>query len=148
MPLATDPQQTFEVVLGSDEAKPAESRPTFIFHYLTRRESRQVREAWEGLDEARDADGNVDAAVEAVIECVRGNLVGWEHQVDRQGKPVPFDPARLEDLVGDMELMELFVRMRAGNDMLPADLKKSGSPSPSDSGSSDEDAAGGPAEPA
>src|SRR6185295_1726186 len=43
MPIGLDPKETAAYILKRDREKPEASRPVFLFHYLTRAESRRVR---------------------------------------------------------------------------------------------------------
>jgi hypothetical protein len=65
MPLALDPNETFEVVLRSDQAKPPAERPTLRFRHLTRRVSRRLgallRRPREDFDRLPDAEARAAA---------------------------------------------------------------------------------------
>lgn len=105
MPLiAMDPSETVDIVL------PAYSKstqaPTFVARQLTARErtkiSRLVTEALE--HEKANEPEKTDAALTAVFSL---ELVSWKNVFDRDGKEVPFDPARLGDLLTWEEMWEL-----------------------------------------
>ena len=106
MPIALDPGERFKVVLKSDQAKPAETRPTFEYRYLTGRQWRQVGAAQDRLDEGTGAAEIVDT----IYEAARVGLVGWRNMIDPEtGQEIPFDPAALEDLIGISEAQEIIL---------------------------------------
>ena len=125
MPVATDPSQKHDVVLNSDLQCPEDQQATFVFRYMTRRDARNVREVYDGMDKMVDGD----AAMDAVCGCIRQHLVGWHNITDRDGETIAFDADRLDDILTDAEMMELFIKMRLGSQLGVADLKKSESPS-------------------
>jgi len=142
MPIATDPNQTFDVSLPADKDTPEPTRPTYVFRHLTARQSRACRDVWRGLD--KEADG--DVALDHLAEAIRDHLADWRNLTDRNGEPIPFDPAALEDTLTDSELVLLFAAMLDGNRLTPADLGNSASPSPTDSDKSAPEPTGEPAD--
>ena len=134
MPMAVDPQQRIRVVLASDEGKPKGEQPTFVFRHLTGREHRKIMEFEERMGKAKDGQGDVSGLdlMDASFDIIRTGLVGWEHMADADGKPVAFDPATLEDIIGLDEAYELLGKRLLGGTPSDEDLKNSGSPSPTD----------------
>lgn len=127
MPLALDPESKFKLVLKSDADKPEGQQPAFIFKHLTGRQWRQLGEKYDSLE---DIDGTADCA-DLIYECVLMFMVGWENMKDREGKDIPFDPSKIEDIIGMAETQELINRvLRYTPDF--TDKKKFDSPSPSD----------------
>src|SRR5438132_1281370 len=105
MPIALDPGQTAGYVLKRDQQKPENSRPTFMFHYLTRAESRRVRDVREQARAEQDAEASEQLLDEALLV----GLVGWRNVVDRNGKAVEFAPNadRLDEVLTLVEKWEL-----------------------------------------
>jgi hypothetical protein len=94
MPLALDPAETVPVYLKSDERKPLESRPVFIFHFLTSAESRKIRRLRREVRELKDDD----ASEAKVDEILLAGMVGWKNVNGRDGKPLPFSAEALGNL--------------------------------------------------
>lgn len=129
MPLALDPTATFELVLASDEDKPAESRPTFVFRNLPDRALKKMMGMGEQI-EAADGLQRVDI----MHDALRLALVGWRNLIDpTSGQPIPFDPAATEDVLNATEVVELIQGVAAHVQSGPDDRKKSEPPSPSSS---------------
>lgn len=134
MPMAVDPQQRIRVVLASDEGKPEGEQPTFVFKHLNGRENRQVLELQESMDQASKGEykGSAATLMDTIYDATRIGLIGWENMPDGEGGEAPFNPDKLEDIVGGGEIHEL-LRKRILADMLSdEDAKNSESPSPTD----------------
>jgi len=135
MPLALDPEQTFDLVLKSDQDKPAAERPTFTFRYLANREWKVIAHLADHLDEA--AEQGLDALLGRMEEVLKMALVGWRNMIDpATGEEIPFDPNNLDRIINPAEMSELIIRVRDESVLSVEDKKKSGSPSPSGSGAS------------
>jgi len=113
MPLALEPNETFEIVLESDKKKPAEQQPKFIYRYLTCRQWRQLASFNEKLDElGKNKDASTDNVMDEIFETAAIGLVGWVNMFDPQSKePIPYDKNKLEDVVTMSEVMELIVKL-------------------------------------
>ena len=118
MPLALEPDQTIEVCLKCDEAKPAETRPAFLVRFMSSRDRRRVREHVEAALKAASDD---DAQTQ-ILSAIQIGLVGWKNLAD-------YDPARLPDLLTDLELWELVGLLLEKTRLAELDRKTSGSPS-------------------
>ena len=125
MPLALEPDQTIEVCLKCDEAKPAETRPAFLVRFMSSRDRRRVREHVEAALKAASDD---DAQTQ-ILSAIQIGLVGWKNLAD-------YDPARLPDLLTDLELWELVGLLLEKTRLAELDRKNSGSPSDSGSAAS------------
>jgi len=127
-----DPESDFEVILKSDRERdfPDGRRPTFVFRHLTGRQWARAQKAEVEIvavsDETVDAAANLDRLCEAIAE----GLVGWRDVTGRDGNPVEFDSAGIDELVGIRELWELYYSMMRGGQLEADDAKKSESPSP------------------
>ena len=118
-PRALDPDATFDLVLASDQEKPEDEQPTFVFRYLATRDWIRVAQVADKVD-ALGAQG-LDILLTEIGECAALALVGWRHLTDRAtGEEIPFEPERLADLLTGRELMELCVRVSAAI-MTPAE---------------------------
>lgn len=111
MPLALDPQQTFDVWVKSDADKPEAERPTFTFRYLNGREWRRVAEIWDGMDERASGPDGIDG----IFEALRIGLAGWRNIRRPDGSAWAFDAKDLDLILNPMEAMELVGAMLEGN---------------------------------
>lgn len=118
MPLALEPDQTIEVCLKCDEAKPAETRPAFLVRFMSSRDRRRVREHVEAALKAASDD---DAQTQ-ILSAIQIGLVGWKNLTD-------YDPARLPDLLTDLELWELVGLLLEKTRLAELDRKNSALPS-------------------
>jgi len=132
MPMAIDPNQTFKIVLLSDQDKPKKEQPAFIFRHPTGRQWRQISGMQDALEEC---NGGAEVA-DKVFEAAGLVMVGWENMPAPDGKGhLAFDIDRLEDVIGMVEAQELIFRiLRSTPDF--ESKKKLKSPSPSDTDSS------------
>lgn len=124
MPLACDPSQTFDTWLKSDADKPAATRPTFVFRYLTGREFRRVSDAMDNLHDA----GSHAEAYDAVMGCITPHLVTWRNMPDRDkpGACVAFTkPEDIDTVLTQREMSELVFEMLRGARPSGDDLGKS-----------------------
>jgi hypothetical protein len=118
MPSATDTNEIFRYVLTNDRHKPKDQQPTFLFHYLTVREEQDFFIAFDNAA----AESSISGSMKMRCDAVRSFLAGWENFKDRKGKPVPFDPNKLEEVVSDTDLTE-FHQLLIG-DMKRMELEK------------------------
>lgn len=75
MPLALDPEETFEVVLPSDRPKPKGRRPTFRFRHPTARTARRLRQILRLPAEEFAADA--EALIAEIWRILQEHCVGW-----------------------------------------------------------------------
>jgi hypothetical protein len=129
MPRALEPGQSYRVVLQSDQDKPKESQPAFLFRAATAREWRQVVVARSSLEAA-----TLEAQLDATLAALKITLVGWQH-MDR-----PYCAEDLDAVVGPYEAAELLSSVVNQGQVAPEDKKKSDS-SPSCSPASSADSA-------
>ena len=132
MPLALEPDEVFEIVLDSD-VKGEGPRPTFRFRHPTVRTWIRVAELTDSWEAAREEKKDAKGLMQEVLDIVAGRLVGWSNLKDEAGKPIPFDPEKLPDVVTVGEIFELMYKFRSGA-ALEADARKN-SERPSSSGS-------------
>jgi len=107
MPLALEPNETFEIILESDKDKPRESQPRFIYRHLTCRQWRQIARLQDELEQQKNADAVMDKIYGAAIT----GLIGWVNMTDPQSGPILFDIKKLEDIIGLTEAQELIVKL-------------------------------------
>jgi len=117
MPIATDPEATFKIVLESDKAKPEAEQPRFIYHYLTARQWEQVTDVMSKLETFKNKE-----VMDKIFDACRVGLVGWENMMDLAGKPIVFRAEALEDILTLAEATELLVTSSAST--LSVDSKK------------------------
>ena len=124
MPINCDPNSKHRVVLITDKKKDPAVQPAFFFRVLN------IPGRAELL--ARNAAGdklNTDkAAIDHEIETIKMYLLGWENITDREGKEIPYDPEKIEDILAWYEAVELNQALVLAR---PDFLKGSGSASPS-----------------
>ena len=127
MPLATDPNQTFKIVLKSDKGK--DNPPAFIYQFSSCRELRKANEYYKKLMAAKTDKALDDTGQKKLFELLKKKLVGWENMT------VKYNPLELESLLTLPEAFELFFRMLEQHPTLD-DKKKLDSQSQCSSGKS------------
>ncbi|MDP9175613.1 MAG: hypothetical protein M3O30_17355 [Planctomycetota bacterium] len=120
MPVGIDPNEKYSYVISTDRAKPPELQPKLIFHYATGREQRRVGEMFDAAGEAKTLEESFSLRADAV----RVLLVGWEKFTDRQGNPIPYDPASLDAVLSDTDLSELDACLLKDMSLSELDKKK------------------------
>lgn len=137
-PVPCDPKETFELSLLADAGQAPETRATFIFHHLTVREWRSINNLGERVRKMEIADGDeaCRALFDSVVAAIAAQLAGWGGVIGRDGLPVPFDRAKIEDVLGIRQVCEILFRLPDGGKAKADDLKKSESQSPSGTDSS------------
>jgi hypothetical protein len=134
MPLATNPNARFDLVLDSDQATEAGKRPTFEFHYISGLEVEELAGTLSSLNTAATGD----EAMTRIYSAIEKHLVGWRNMTDRAGKAIKFGRGALKKVVGMDEIFELAFKLMNRQAVSAADKKKLDSPS----GSSTDKSAG------
>jgi|AGTN01.1.fsa_nt_gi hypothetical protein len=132
MPRACDPNQRFPYVLESDRSKPVDEQPKFWFRAMNGREWIQAAAIHDQLDESESGRLRLNR----IYDCIRVGLVDWTGVVDRDGREEPFNPDRLDVVVGLIEARELMYAMFDESKLLAAEKKTSESPCSSTTDSS------------
>lgn len=104
MPLAIDPNETFEVTLESDAKKPEAERATFRFRYLTLRQWRNHSWLLDDTERVKGLTG--DSLLSALLTAIADGLVGWTNL------PVAFSADALPDVLTVSEAWDLFFQSR------------------------------------
>lgn len=130
MPFATDPEQTVEVWLKSDEAKPEAARPVFLFRFLSCRQLRRAQELRELAAQLSTDAATERQSDETVCEMIRVGLAGWRN-IGRV-----YDPSALDEVLTVNELWELAWAWPGRVNLSEREKKASGLPSPSATGGS------------
>jgi hypothetical protein len=135
MPLILEPNATYKIVLSTDSDKPESKQPYFSFRYLNGREWLKLAR----LSDEFETSNKGDNTLQLVFKAIRISLIGWGNMIDIDGQEIPYDPAKLEDILIPSEAAEL---MQAAVAQLPSfdDKKKSISPLESSTDSSVKDA--------
>ena len=108
MPLATDPNQTFEVVLISDRDKPENEQPAFIYRYSTGRQWRAANEFRQKINAAKDDSEMPFDTLDELYAMISNRMIGWRNMKDPDtGDDLPFDISRLDDILTLPEAFEL-----------------------------------------
>ncbi len=130
MPIALDPDETFDVVLKTDQSKPAGKRPTFMFRHLT---TRALRKAKKFLtDQAAVNASTFDEIMNALSQTINSHLDRWRN-ID-----APITDPELEDLCTRDELWELYYAMLMGGSLSAEEKKTLDLPSPANGAKSAE----------
>jgi hypothetical protein len=139
MPIATHPDAPpVEVVLPTDAQ--ITNRPIFHARFLTAREDLRRREIIRRIGEAEDDA----AALDLLIQLLGLLCDGWRNLHNLAGEPINparteagrVDAAPLADVLTSAELWDLAGAIVRATNVVEADLKKSESPSESDSAGS------------
>ena len=107
MPLALEPNETFELILESDKDKPRETQPRFIYTHLTGRQWRAIARLQDEIEQQK----NADAVMDKIVNAATTNLVGWVNMVHPQSGPIPFDIKKFEDIVTMPEAQEIIIKL-------------------------------------
>lgn len=114
MPLALEPNETFDVILESDKDKPRENQPRFIYQYLTCRQWRHVGEFDDRLQKIKkDKTAGTNNMMDEIVKTATTNLISWVNMVHPNSGPIPFDIAKFEDIVTMPEAQELIAKILA-----------------------------------
>lgn len=119
MPLALEPNQSFDVVLPSDKDKPAESRPTFVARTQSMRGQRQVLKALDDSVDVSNDELTYDRMFTIIVDQLERVLVGW-----RNMGGVEFSREGLEEVLSFREAREL-LSLVAYNQAVQHEEKKS-----------------------
>ncbi|HUT61484.1 MAG TPA: hypothetical protein VNA25_26855 [Phycisphaerae bacterium] len=121
MPLALDPNATFEIWLDSDAAVPAATRPVFVCRHM----ADGALKALAGMQDAINAADGMER-IDLMHEELRKGLVGWRHMIDPQTKQaIAYEPAKTMEVLNAMEVVELIEKMAQHAQTTAADRKKS-----------------------
>lgn len=117
MPIFLEPDHQFPVVLESDKAKPAESRPTFFAKSQSMRGQERIAEVLDLLSE--DTDITTQELFGRTCERLQAVLAGWKNMGGKK-----YNPEELRDLLTYSEAREL-LRLVAYNQHIDHEEKKS-----------------------
>lgn len=122
------PDDTFEFYL--DDRGPESERPTLIYRYKSAREWMEYSRKRKAAADAKTDEDYMNALM--LLAC--DGLVGWRNIKTLAGRPVEEVPAHLDEVLTLAGLQDLTntITIRAG--ICERDLKKSVSPSPSNTG--------------
>jgi len=123
MPIGLDSSETVPVFLKSDKDKPIETRPAFLFHFITSAELRKVRRLRKELEVLKD-DDDIEKKVDEILMV---GLAGWRKMIGRDGKEIPYSPD-LQLVTTFRERVELVYSFVAAVNLAEEELGKSGSP--------------------
>jgi len=137
MPLATRPNQTYEIVLSTDFELAKEDQPAFVFRYISTLEWEEIAELNDKFEKTGDSRKMLDLAFKVITKT----LCGWRNMVRPNGKEIAYDPGELKSMVSLGEAVEL---MQAAVSQRPSleDKKKFASPSHSSTAKSAKTAKG------
>lgn len=115
MPIALEPNLTFEVWLDSDKDKPIASRPVFIAKTQSLRKQREIHRVIDMIFE----DGvKVPDVFDSAVKCLLEACSGWRNMVDHS-----FDADGIESALNFSEIREI-LRKVAANQKMSTDEKK------------------------
>lgn len=126
MPFVLDPDETIDLMLKSDQAKPPERQMTFSFKHLSARNYRQLKRLLDQAFAAADAekDDEEDAATEEALKLGIGRIDSGEKI------PAVTTDQVIDSLTVD-ERWELLIEWRKRLTLGDAEKKASPSPLPS-----------------
>lgn len=117
---AIDPRRTYKLWLDIFADLPFAERPVFVYRRIT---------GAEYLDIAKQesaAGKSVAEQTAEIYEAVKVGLVDWTSQTNAAtGEPVPFDAARLSEVLDPMEAQEIIGKRLFGARTSGDDLKNS-----------------------
>jgi len=124
MAMVLRPGQIFEAAMTADENLPAEQQAKFSLR------AGSGREQLELADElAQVGQDDVAKRIRVAFAAIRRHLVGWKNVRDADGRPVPFDADKIEDVLSWQQAAELAYEVVYG--LSADDLGNSASPRPS-----------------
>jgi len=118
MPLATRPNQTYEIVLSTDSELPEKKQPVFVFRYMSTVEWQQIAELNDSFEKTQDNKEMLNLAFKVITKT----LCDWRNMTRPNGKKIAFDPKKLRAMVTLGETTELM--MAAVNQRPSVDDKK------------------------
>lgn len=109
MPLPLSPNDSFKLVLTSDQELPEGEQPKFVFRCLSGRDQRTMLGM---MDEFEKCEISVEA-FDKTYEMLKFVLVGWENLRDprNNNELVAYDPAHCEDVLQLYEVHNLIRRV-------------------------------------
>ena len=119
MPLATRPNQTYEVVLSTDSQLPKEKQPVFIFRYVNCIEWEELAKFNDEFEAIKDSQKMLDLA----FRVIEKTLCGWRNMKTPEGSQINFDLKGLKAMVTLQEAAELMMAAVAQRPTV-ADKKK------------------------
>ena len=127
MPLATNPNALFEVVLESDKELPEDKKPVFIYRFLTGLQQIELAQLIDTLEIQTQGEN----AINQVYKAATIGLIAWKNVFNESGAPITFDTNKLKEIMGFKEALELAKKVFGQQYISDSDKKKS--PSSSDS---------------
>jgi len=117
VPLFLEPNVTFPIVLESDEAKPVETRPTFLAKAQSMRGQQKVGETLDRWTSAPDIE--LAALFDETIETLSEVVVGWKNMGNME-----YSKEALREL-SYMEARELLRKVMFNQHLQPDEKKSS-----------------------
>lgn len=115
-----DPTRTYSLWLSLFADVPVAERPMFVYRRIT---------GVEYLDIAKQesaAGKTISEQTAELYEAVKVGLVDWKNQTNAAtGEAVPFDLARINEVIDPMEANEIIGKRLYGARLSEADLKNS-----------------------
>jgi hypothetical protein len=123
MPLACDPDRTFDVSLKIDKQVDPDRRPTFQVKHLTCREFMRAADVMDNLHESKDRF----MAIQNIKAVLANHVKGWRNMPDpkQPGKMLDFDVIEIDAVLTQLEMQELVYAIMAGARPSGEDLGKS-----------------------
>ena len=128
MPLVLEPKQRIRIVLESDQKKPREKQPYFLFRALSCREAKKVVRL---ADTVYEETVTGEDAIDKLVEAINISLIGWGYMIDPvTDKEIVYDPKvnNLDLIITMPEAQELMEKIQSQG-VEEQELKNSGLPS-------------------
>ena len=125
MPVALDPNATFDLWLKSDAKVPLAKRPVFVCRHLTDRSLKRMAGMQGEINDAEGMD-----RIDLMHDALAMSLIGWRNMVDPQTtKAIPFSADKTQDILQAGEVVELIEKIAGHVQTSAGDRKKSARPS-------------------
>lgn len=111
-----DPNDTFEYTLLDDVEKPVETRPAFIFRYVSGTEYRTIRRLFKQSFLETDEEKHFDC----MYEAIKVGLVNWRNT------GIDFDLNKIADVINNVDAIELREQLLEQMTISQVDKKKLG----------------------
>jgi hypothetical protein len=115
MPIALEPNLTFDVWLDSDKDKPIASRPVFVAKTQSLRKQREIHRV---IDMIFEEGVKVDDVFDSAVACILDSCAGWRNMGNHA-----FTASGIEDVLSFSEIREV-LRKVAANQKMSGDEKK------------------------
>lgn len=123
MPIFLEPDQSYPIVLRSDQHKPVESRPVFLARSQSMRSHERIARVIEAL--TSQTDKTAEQLFGEITDELARVLVGWNNMVHPETGPIAFSREAIYDVLSYAEARELLMKIMYNQHMEPDEKKSS-----------------------